>query len=438
MTVVPTRLMVGLVLVGLALPLALVWFYPAVLWQVLIFDGLVLALFLFDAWRIGYFQPLSARRERPARLSLGAQNEIAIILDNRGRSPVTVLVRDHAPAEFPADPAVLPAVVPAHRRFRVAYRLLATDRGNFSFGDIHLRCRGPLGLAWVDLAIPAAETVQVYPNLLDVRRYETLVRARMIEGEGYRSRRIGAGREFSHFRDYTVDDDYRFINWKASARRGEPITAVFESEHSQDIVFCLDTGRMMAAHVGELTKLDHAINAILMLTYVSQKFQDNLGLLVFSHTIQQYLPPSRGRAQYARFLQALYGIKPEPCYVNYREAFEYLIQRHTKRALVMVFTDLLDATVSQEYREAVRLLGRFHLPLTLAVADVPLQALAAQTPATAAQLYATAVARDLLQQRQEMLRGLEREGVLVLDTVPERLTVEAVHKYLTLKTGLRW
>src|SRR5262249_33409477 len=150
-----------------------------------------------------------------------------------------------------------------------------------------------------------------------------------------------------------------------------------------------------------------------------------------------YLPPAKGRAQHARFLQGLYSVHPERCYVNYREAFEYLVARHPKRALVMIFTDLLDTVVSAEYRDAVRLLRQFHLPLTLAVADVPLQNLGAQIPQTPEQLYGVLVARELLQGRAELLQSLERQGVMVLDTVPERLTIDAVNRYLALKTGAR-
>src|SRR5262249_32823915 len=156
---------------------------------------------------------------------------------------------------------------------------------------------------------------------------------------------------------------------------------------SQDVIFCLDAGRMMAARVGALTKLDHAINAVLMLTHVSQTFQDNLGLLVFSHTVHLYLPPAKGRGQHARFLQALYAVKPELCYVTYREAFAPLTARPPKRALTLVFTDLLDEVESQEYLAAAALLRRYHLPLTLAVADVPLQRLADREPAGRDELY---------------------------------------------------
>ena len=101
----------------------------------------------------------------------------------------------------------------------------------------------------------------------------------------------------------------------------------------------------------------------------------------------------------------------------------------------MVFTDLLDATASKEYLEAAALLRRFHLPLTLAVADVPLQKLAAEQPRDAAHLYNVLTARDLLAGRSEMLHGLERQGALVLDTAPERLTIDAVNRYLAPQDG---
>src|SRR5262249_35086211 len=153
----------------------------------------------------------------------------------------------------------------------------------------------------------------------------------------------------------------------------------------------------------------HAINAVLMLTHVSHRFQDNLGLLVFSHKVHEYLPPAKGRSQHARFLQVLYSVQPELCYVNYREAFQYLAARHPKRALTMVFTDLLDNPVSAEYRDGIQMLQPFPLPLTLAVADVPLQELAGRSPQDVAQMYDIAVARDLLHGRAELLRGLERQ-----------------------------
>jgi uncharacterized protein (DUF58 family) len=443
----PTRLAFWLFALGLipllvGLVLAILGADPAVnsviRLLVLAWDVALFLLFILDGRLAARKTNLRVHRELPASLSVGVPNEITLMLENTGRRRAEVLVRDEPPPTFAAQPSLLTVTVPAHTWVRLPYRLLPNGRGNFAFGDLHLRLRGPLGLAWSDRTVRAAQRFQVYPNLQEVRRYEAMLRSALLRTGGYHLRRMpGVGREFSHFRDYTPDDDYRHVNWKATARRAKPITSVFESEHSQDIIFCLDIGRMMAARVGMLSKLDHAVNAILMLTHVSQRFQDNLGLLVFSHTVHQYLPPTRSRSQYARFLKALYHIKPELAYVNYREAFEYLIARHPKRALTMVFTDLLDSVVSAEYLQAVQLLRRFHLPLTLAVADVPLQALAARVPPSPRDMYDILVAREILHGRAELLNHLDRQGLMVIDTVPERLTVDAVNRYLALKTGVK-
>jgi uncharacterized protein (DUF58 family) len=408
---------------------------------VLGFDGFVILLFVVDAvlaarsMRQGR---LSVRRDRPTRLSVGVPNEIELLIDHHGGRALIVRLRDEPPPQFPADPALLDAILAARGRLILSYQLRPTARGNFRFGGLTVRCRGPLALAWADRHLALGETVQVYPNLLEVRRYEALVRTTLVRSGGYRAKRLpGAGREFSHYRDYVPDDDFRHVGWKATARRNKPVTAVHESEHSQDVIFCLDVGRMMAARVGTLTKLDHAINAILMLAHVSQTFQDNLGLLVFSHTVHLYLPPAKGRGQHSRFLQALYAVQPEFCHVDYRQAFSHLTARHPKRALTLVFTDLLDAVVSREFVSAAGLLRRFHLPVTLAVADVPLQNLAARKASSVSEVYDVLVARDLLAGRAELLQSLERQGVMVLDTIPERLTIDAVNRYLELKTGVR-
>ncbi len=259
---VPTRLTVWLLSSGLLLwltgyilplirlPQAETW-VQALRWLVYGFYAgifLLLAIDAFLARRLSQPVRLRVRRERPARLSLGVDNEIILIVENHNRQHVRLLLRDLPPPGFRAEPSLLDAKVPAHGWSRLTYRLLPTERGNFSFGDVAVRCRGPLGLACVDRLLPAAEDVQVYPNLLEVRRYEALVRTTLVRSGGYRAKRLlGAGREFSHYREYTQDDDYRHVSWKATARRNKPITSVFESEHSQDIIFCLDIGRMMAA-----------------------------------------------------------------------------------------------------------------------------------------------------------------------------------------------
>ncbi|HYV35195.1 MAG TPA: DUF58 domain-containing protein, partial [Gemmataceae bacterium] len=265
----PTRLTVCLFAAGFipfptAIALALfgsntTWIY----FLVFGFDaGLVLLLF-GDALLGSRGHKLKITREKPPRLSVGVDNEVTLLIENRGRRRLDLFVRDETPPGFKVEPPLLQTSVPPRGWVRLAYRLLPTERGNFRFGNVHVRLRCPLRLAWIDTTLDAEEDVLVYPNLLEVRRYEAMVRTTLVRTGGYHIKRLpGASKEFSHFREYTVDDDYRHVNWKATARRAKPITSVFESERSQDIIFCLDAGRMMAARVGTLTKLDHAINAV--------------------------------------------------------------------------------------------------------------------------------------------------------------------------------
>src|SRR5262249_46299058 len=155
-----------------------------------------LLLFLIDVRLARRSTHLRVRRDRPARLSLGADNDIVLILENLTNRALRIIVRDMPPAQFRAEPSVLDSTLGGRRTVRLTYNLLPTERGDFPFGDIHLRIRGPLGLAWIDRAIPAAETVPVYPNLLEVRRYEALLRSTLTRTGGYRTRRfLGGGRE---------------------------------------------------------------------------------------------------------------------------------------------------------------------------------------------------------------------------------------------------
>src|SRR5260370_3385594 len=192
-------------------------------WLVLGYDGGVLLLFLIDvllAFLTYRPEVLRVKRERLPRLSLGAANDVILVLENTWVRSLCLIVRDEPPLGFSAEPDSQTTVVPAHGTVRLSYHLVPTERGNFQFGNIGLRCRGPMGLAWIDRTIPASESVQVYPNLLEVRRYEALLRATCVRAGGYRSKRLpGAGRGFRHFRNSTIDDDYRHLNWKATSRR---------------------------------------------------------------------------------------------------------------------------------------------------------------------------------------------------------------------------
>ena len=188
------------------------------------------------------------------------------------------------------------------------YHVRPLRRGDYQFGDLSLRWLGPLGLVIRQANVDAKEPVKVYPNLLDVRRYDLLLRRNRLQEMGLRTtRQFGEGTEFERLREYLPDDEYRRINWKATARRNFPVTTEYQTERSQQVIAVLDAGRMMQSPVADIAKLDYVVNAVLLLTYVATGKGDRVGMLSFADDVMHYLSPRQGRGQFYRMLELLYG-----------------------------------------------------------------------------------------------------------------------------------
>src|SRR6266850_8130872 len=200
----------------------------------------------------------------------------------------------------------MPATVAPGAQVDLEYTARPRHRGTFAFGDVELRVRGPLDLVEKQGRVATAAPANVYPDLKEIRRYEVTLRRGLAYDAGQRRARIpGAGTIFERLREYTPDDDPRTISWTATARRGRPITVEYETERQQRIQILLDAGRMMSSTLGGLTKLDHAVNTALMLSYVAIAKGDEVGLLGFADTVRAYALPRRGRRQFLRLTESL-------------------------------------------------------------------------------------------------------------------------------------
>jgi uncharacterized protein (DUF58 family) len=274
----------------------------------------------------------------------------------------------------------------------------------------------------------------VYPNLLAVRKYDLLTRRARLEEAGFRqTRRRGWGTEFESLREYVPDDEFRWIDWKATARRRRPISREYEVERNQTIVILLDAGRMMSAELAGLSKLDHAINAALMLGYVASLKDDSVGLIAFADDIQAYIPARRGRAHLSLMAEGLCHVQAVLREPDYGRAFAYLHTVARKRALVVVFTDLIDPEASERLLSQVAALYPHHLPLVVALSDTTVLGVARGVPQSAEEAYEKAVAEQLLTARDRALAVLKSRGALILDVPPDELSVQVVSRYLELK-----
>jgi uncharacterized protein (DUF58 family) len=281
---------------------------------------------------------------------------------------------------------------------------------------------------------PLATAVRVYPNFRLAARMDLLGRrAHLVRTGLHALRRRGEGRTFESLRDYVQGDDTRHLDWKATARRGKPMVREYEVERHQNVFLMLDAGRMMTARVGPLTKLDYAVNAALLVAHAAVGQGDRVGLMVFADQVLAYLAPRGGKRQIPQVLEALYGVRPSLVEPDYAVAFRSLAAHRLQRALVVVFTDLVDAHASARLLRHVGALAPNHLPLLVAIADPALKRHARTAPATGGAVYRQAVARELLQDRAEALRAITARAGLALDVPPDGLNLAVVNRYLEVK-----
>jgi len=372
------------------------------------------------------------------KLSLGAQNPIRISLRNRSYMTLRGMVRDEYPEGFDAKGNAAPFCISPRADLELSCTVIPSKRGDFEFADTYVRINGPLGLAIMQMKYNTKQPIKVYPNLLDMRRYEIGLRRERPVQPGQKVVRVyGMGTDFESLREYVPDDEFRSIDWKASARRGKFITRQYEAEKSQNIMLVLDCGRIMGPIVNGLTRLDHSINAAMMLAHVATTKGDKVGIMAFAEDIISYLPPRAGKSQTLNLLRLTYNLSDASGDSNYYRAIPYLSKRWTRRSLIVFFTDLVDPQSSKPLISQISGLARKHLCVCVSMADPAVIEAASGRLDESADAFKAAAARQVLQARKLAAAQLAHAGAIVIDVLPDKLTPDVVNEYLNIKGSAR-
>lgn len=374
---------------------------------------------------------VAVTRQEIGKLSVGKNNAIALQIKS-GQSQAIAQIRDTYPPEFIVDKDTLKVNLPAHSVSEETYSIHPDHRGDYSWGNLQVRQLGKLGLAWRDWQILATQQVRVYPDLIALK--ELAVRLAIANtGAMRQARRMGNGTEFAELREYRTGEDIRLLDWKATARRDRPVVRVLEPEQEQTLFILLDRGRLMTAKVGGLKRFDYGLNATLSLAMAGLSRGDKVGVAVFDRDITTWIPPERGNHHMSKLVDRLTPIQPVLLEPDYLGAVTKVITQQTRRALVVVITDLVDVTASSELLAAMMRLAPRYLPFCVTLND-PLVEQIAHTPTdNTKDTFGRAVALDLLAQRQVAFAQLRQKGVLVLDAPCDLVTGELVDRYLELK-----
>jgi uncharacterized protein (DUF58 family) len=384
---------------------------------------------------------LEVERELPGIVPLGAEARVVWRVAHRGsggrRGPggrgVRVRLADELAPSLGAVTRRARVVAPPRGTVAAATLIRPSRRGRFTPTEVVLRVEGPLGLvARQGRRLPGV--LRVYPPFDSRDEAELRVNKARILEVGLRSAQgRGGGTEFDSLREYGVDDEFRRIDWAATARSGKPIVRTYRAERNQTVLLLLDSGRTMAGRVADVPRLDHAMDAVMMLTSLATRLGDRAGLVAFDREVRAVVGPGHARDQLSRVTEAMYQLQPLLVESDYRGAFAETLGRFRRRAMLVVLTELAEQAVSETLLPALPLIARDHLVVVASVADPEVRGWALATPVEPGAAYRKAAAVAALADRRRTVARLRGLGAVVVDAPPGRLAPELADAYLRVK-----
>jgi uncharacterized protein (DUF58 family) len=415
--------------------LSLLWLLPG---DTGIIAGLVAAAVVLLAAGVDYLQlpgrrDLEIARDVPATLGLGDEVDAPIIITSHWPRSFRATLSHELPATFEVAPTA-PVEVASNATVSTSLPFTPMRRGPVDLGDVALRLTTTLGLVARIIRAPIGGEAVVVPSLSNVRRFRLMALQHRLRDVGIRVlRRRGEGRSFAGLREYVPGDDPRTIDWKATARHRRVMAREFTVERSQTVVALVDCGRAMTQMAGEFARIEHVLSAAMLLTDVAIVSGDQVGMLAFDEIVRAYVPAQRGRAAVGAVREALSGIAASMAEPDYAAAFRMLALRQRRRALVVFFTDVMDARASRTLTAYLGRAAARHVVIVVAIRNDELLAATRPTASTPLAIYTSAAAEELVQEREEALVRMRRAGVTVLDVSAPHMATAVVNRYLDIK-----
>ncbi|MFA9479889.1 DUF58 domain-containing protein [Phycisphaerales bacterium AB-hyl4] len=430
---VPSRVVLWLlvVLAGVLLASAVL---PGLLWVGLAGNAAVLLACVMEGAWLGR-QDVRVSRWWDRRVQIDRPTSMHVSIENRSRRRMVVALRQVWPTDVEAVGGRAQVTLAPGERAEVELTFTARRRGPIAFQPVEVEAAWPLGLAKRRWTAGGTEQVTVFPDLQSLWTYERLRRSRALRHFGIHAQRmVGAGRELDQLRDYLPDDNYRDINWKATARRMTPITTVYQTERSRDVLLCVDCGRMMGEPVGGGTVLDRAVDAAVLLAHAATRQGDRIGLMRFGSRVDLSLKPTSGRVGVQKVIEGLVWASPQPVFASYPALVSEVRRRQNHRTLIFLFTSLNDPQLSGELARFVPLLSRRHLVVVVSLRDPLLDQTAEGGADDREQVYDVLAARQLADERNAHCRALSKAGVHVLEADAQGLQLKIINEYLSIKS----
>jgi uncharacterized protein (DUF58 family) len=414
------------------------YFQPALyriggLLLVLLLSAIVIDMLLVYSRKNG----ITAERITGERFSIGDENKVLLAVHNHYGFPVRSSIIDELPFQFQERKWLRKAKIERDKSHQLEYQLRPATRGEYVFGNINIFIHAPLQLVKRHYIFPAEQVVKVYPSYIQMRRYQLLAVSNRLQEAGVkRIRKIGHSMEFEQIKEYVRGDDYRTINWKATARKDGLMVNNYTDERSQQIYCLINKGRVMKMPFHGMTLLDYAINASLVLSNVALVKQDKAGLITFEKNIDTFLLADKKPTQMNQVLENLYRQKTDFLEPDFEKLFSIIRNRVTNRSLMVLFTNFESLESLQREMTALKKIAKYHLLLVVFFENTELKSLREGKTKSLEDIYIKTIAEKFAYEKRQMVKELHKNGIPSILTTPENLTVNTINKYLELKTRL--
>ncbi|GAB2974767.1 DUF58 domain-containing protein [Mucilaginibacter puniceus] len=375
-----------------------------------------------------------ARREAPERLSNNDDNELGIYIENRYPFNICAGIIDEIPFQFQKRDVWFKTELHPQQTKIINYSLRPLKRGEYSFGQVRVYVRSALGLISRSYNFAQNQVLPVYPSFLQMRKYELMAISNRLNEMGVKKiRRLGHSLEFEQVKNYVTGDDYRSINWKATARQGNLMINSYTDERSQHVYCVIDKSRSMKMPFEGLSLLDYAINASLLLLNVALLKQDKAGLITVSEKKGSIVPADRKVMQMNKILEVLYKEKTRYLETNMELMYSTIRQVIKQRSLVVFFTNYESLSALNRQLPYLKKIAKFHLLLVVFFENTELKKLNEQEAKDVEDIYIKTIAEKFAYDKELIAKELSRYGIQSILSTPQNLNVNTINRYLEIK-----
>jgi len=377
---------------------------------------------------------MEAKRIMGERLSNGDDNKLAIELKNNYDYKIFCTVIDELPYQLQERKWYRELQIDANTETLLEYFIRPQERGEYNFGNINVYVDGPLKLVSRRYIFNQEKTVKVYPSYIQMRRYQLHAISSHLQETGVkRMRKLGHSMEFEQIKEYVRGDDYRTINWKASARRGDFMANTYTDERSQQIYCVINKGRVMKLPFEGMTLLDYAINASLVLSSVALQKQDKAGLITFAQHLDAFIPADKKPTQINNILETLYKQQTNFLEPDFEKLFSVVRNRITQRSLLVLFTNFESFESLERELPSLKKLAHYHLLMVVFFENTELKELVESKSIKTEDIYIKTIAEKFRYEKQLIAKELQKHGIISVLSTPQKLTINSLNKYLELK-----